>query len=380
MLYFVQTNMIALVFGLILLIQCRRTSSRNETSQMIMFTMISALIIASLADIMAYVFRGTTVVAVQFFNILYFISFVLGTYAWFVYILVRFRYITNLKLIVLRTGLPAIVLCLSILLNPLTSFYFSVDADAIYHRGNGVIVTWIVEWGYLVAAFVINMIAIRKEKSRQKRQMYKGYLLFPIPMAVAAICQMIFYGITVAQIGYLFSILLLFLNNIAYHEQQDGLTGLKNKNSFYIYKDMLFEKDVCRNISIFVIDANKFKAINDTYGHLIGDKALIDIANVLQESVEDIPRSGIVVFRFGGDEFVIVANGASDDDVTLLVNTIGRKITERNAKNKEEGQQYVLDLSIGIATGDCTNKKEFDYLLNKADELMYEQKQSLAKR
>ena len=117
---------------------------------------------------MAYVFRGTTVVAVQFFNILYFVSFAVGSYAWFLYILVRFRYIANLKLLILRTGLPVVAMCISILLNPLTSFYFSVDADAIYHRGNGVIVTWIVEWGYMLAAFVINIIAIRKEKSRQK--------------------------------------------------------------------------------------------------------------------------------------------------------------------------------------------------------------------
>ena len=149
MLYYIQTNVIAIVFGLILFVRCRRTSSRNETSQMIVLAMISTLIIASLADIMAFSFRGTTRFAVEFFNILYFISFAFGTYLWFLYILVRFKYVMHLRRTVILTSLPVMALCISIILNPITNFYFTVDADSIYHRGDGVIVTWIVEWGYV---------------------------------------------------------------------------------------------------------------------------------------------------------------------------------------------------------------------------------------
>ena len=378
MVYYVETNLIAILFGVILFIQGRRNSSRNETTQMILNVMLITLIISSICDIYAFALRGSSHIAsLYFFNIVYFIMFVIGPYAWFIYTLVVFKGTSTVKSIINRTCIPAVILVIAIALNPLTNFFFTIDSDGIYHRATiGLAITWIVEWGYILSAFTVNLRAVIKEKSRQKREMYIGYLLFVIPMAVAAVCQMFFYGVTTTTIGYMFSIFLIFLNNQAYREQNDSLTGLKNKNAFLTYRDNLFELETAREISLFVIDADKFKFINDTYGHIKGDLALKDIASVLQETVDEVPKSGLHAFRFGGDEFVIVGVKLTPDEEQNIINAIQTKIKAKNESNKEKGEQYVLQLSIGLKNQVCKHKDEFDALIKKADEAMYEAKQS----
>lgn len=86
----------------------------------------------------------------------------------------------------------------------------------------------------------------------------------------------------------------------------DGLTGLYNKESFYFFLDLAYNEAIYegRSFSLAIIDLDNFKSINDSYGHLTGDKILKVIADLLKKELD--PDSRIRICRIGGDEFAII--------------------------------------------------------------------------
>ncbi|UDM75348.1 GGDEF domain-containing protein [Vagococcus fluvialis] len=86
----------------------------------------------------------------------------------------------------------------------------------------------------------------------------------------------------------------------------DNLTGLYNKESFYFFLDLAYNEAIYEgnHFSLAIIDIDDFKSINDTFGHLVGDKVLEKTANALKETLT--PESRTRTCRFGGDEFAVV--------------------------------------------------------------------------
>ncbi|MCP4055666.1 MAG: GGDEF domain-containing protein, partial [Mesoflavibacter sp.] len=121
--------------------------------------------------------------------------------------------------------------------------------------------------------------------------------------------------------------------------------------------------DVC----CLFIDINDFKKLNDTYGHEIGDQALILLANTLKTHL----READIVGRLGGDEFVAVMQISDRSKLSHIIDKI--KIEYTNALL--ENNVCALTLSIGES---FTNKQKqpFDTLLNLADHQMYKNKQA----
>ena len=121
---------------------------------------------------------------------------------------------------------------------------------------------------------------------------------------------------------------------------------------------------------LFLIDANKFKSINDVYGHIQGDQALTRIAESLRSVCRDLPRRANIA-RYGGDEFVILA--ATDDPDALC-----RQIHERLAAvNAMDPVPYELTVSIGVTKAEIgTSLAE---AIAEADKKMYQEKKLLVK-
>lgn len=377
MIYYMETNIVALNIAVILLVLGRRISSRNESSQIVMNIMVGVLVLFCISDMAAYYFRGKNYLGVELANMVYFMTMAAGAYAWYIYICIKVGYRQTLELKLRPSSIPIALLCIAITLNPWTGFFFTVDSQFLYHRGSGVFVTWIVEWGYILWAMVLNIQALRKEKGSYRRQEYKGYLLYVLPMATCAICQMMFYGITIMQVGFAIALLLAFLNKQYYQVQRDELTGLSNKNAFLNYQDTVLNKGVS-DFKLMMVDADHFKYINDTYGHMMGDMAIRDIASALMQAAASYERSRVAVFRFGGDEFVIVARNTTDEEMLRLREQVQQEIQKINARNREDGEPYVLEVSIGVAGRNCTSIEDFEALVKEADAAMYEDK--MAKR
>ncbi|MCH5256318.1 MAG: sensor domain-containing diguanylate cyclase [Lachnospiraceae bacterium] len=156
---------------------------------------------------------------------------------------------------------------------------------------------------------------------------------------------------------------LLYQEMIIKNANTDFLTGLYNRRYVYEYVEQMEEP----HITVFGIDLNNFKSINDIYGHQEGDRALVLTAEVLQECM-----SGHLIARTGGDEFMVVIFGELSSQE--IENT--RKIIEEkldNAYSKDE-TLHNISASVGAAHSD-KGKEGFDMLVGEADSIMYSEKQ-----
>src|SRR5438105_6530577 len=148
----------------------------------------------------------------------------------------------------------------------------------------------------------------------------------------------------------------------------DELTGLPNRRAFIALSEqalklaMRMERDV---LMIF-IDVDHLKYINDTYGHLAGDRALIDTARVLRESC----READIIARLGGDEFVALLTVDSDQTGELVCDRIKSRVA---AHNQEINRGHELSLSVGATRSKAEGTMLAD-LLAQADTALYEQK------
>jgi two-component system cell cycle response regulator len=149
----------------------------------------------------------------------------------------------------------------------------------------------------------------------------------------------------------------------------DELTGLHNRRGFLMLAEQQI-KTARRNgmsIVLLFVDLDRFKQINDTYGHAEGDRALQETASVLRQSL----RSSDVVGRIGGDEFVGLALSAvegGDEAVRGRLQEALKKIRER------PGRPYQLTFSVGVLCSPADSEETMETLLARADELMYQEK------
>ena len=127
--------------------------------------------------------------------------------------------------------------------------------------------------------------------------------------------------------------------------QFDPLTGLPNRSLFLDRLGQAMEQ-AQRNqgrIGVVFADLDRFKIVNDTMGHSIGDKLLVQVAQRLQECV----RSGDTVARLGGDEFAfILSNLAHAEDATVVAEKV---IAALSLVFELEGQEVYISASLGIS-------------------------------
>lgn len=150
---------------------------------------------------------------------------------------------------------------------------------------------------------------------------------------------------------------------LVYEAEHDKLTGLYNRTGYdAIYRRMNLEK-----VIYILVDVDNFKAINDKYGHTIGDKMLIRIAKTLNKYFEKDDNS--YIFRIGGDEFSILIENSSKDIEKDLV----EKLRNINSELSKEAKDVPgSTLSIGIAHGKSADTT--DTLFRKADKVLYQVK------
>ncbi len=159
-------------------------------------------------------------------------------------------------------------------------------------------------------------------------------------------------------------------NAIQYHQaiqlaMQDALTGLGNRRYFdeQLKRAMHNANRHHSQIGLVLGDLNKFKAINDTYGHAKGDQILIEFASILRTCVRDSDS----LFRFGGDEFAILVENANDDALSIIENRVNLALN-----NNILLSDYKLGCSIGSTFMNRADNEST--LFARADQALYKNK------
>lgn len=152
-------------------------------------------------------------------------------------------------------------------------------------------------------------------------------------------------------------------NQLRYLSQTDALTGIHNRGSGERRVQSLLEQG--QRGMFCLLDIDKFKHINDTYGHGVGDKVLIALAQCLTNSF----RSQDIVMRLGGDEFSIYAVGISDEEIGRR--SIQRFFNSVNAIDIPELGDYKVSVSLGAVLCSGAQEVDFDQLYQMADATMY---------
>ena len=148
---------------------------------------------------------------------------------------------------------------------------------------------------------------------------------------------------------------------------EDTLTGVKNRRSFdeKLENILLNHKRDPKPVSMLLLDLDFFKKVNDTYGHKQGDQVLIEFA----QTVKSIIRTTDNVYRFGGEEFVVIANNSSLDNAGLLADSIRKLI-----QNSPSLSQYNVTVSIGVS--EILAADDADSFFRRADNALYKAKSS----
>ena len=159
------------------------------------------------------------------------------------------------------------------------------------------------------------------------------------------------------------------LERIADLENQaltDSLTGIANRRAF----DLELDRTIAAhnrydwNFCLMILDVDKFKYINDTYGHPVGDKVLRQMADRLRTLIRETDHFS----RIGGDEFAIILNGVDIDRARVAGERIATTIAEQPFVNG----RFSVSITLGISSarpGDC-----FESIIERADEELYKSK------
>ncbi|MFM0049429.1 sensor domain-containing diguanylate cyclase [Caballeronia grimmiae] len=154
----------------------------------------------------------------------------------------------------------------------------------------------------------------------------------------------------------------------------DSLTGLSNRRALdrRLGEEWRRARRNDQPLSALFVDVDHFKLYNDTYGHAMGDDALVTVADCIQHAVK---RPGDIVARYGGEEFVIVLPGATAASAVLFADRLRRKVESLAIPNSGSPRGF-LTISIGAATTMPRQGSDALKLLNSADAALYRAKRA----
>ncbi|MDD6340917.1 MAG: GGDEF domain-containing protein [Eubacteriales bacterium] len=375
--YYCEVNLICIIILLAIKYHTLFKNNRSLSEDRTFDLLIWSTVILCVSDMFAGILRGRSFngarALIEISNMIYFEALTAASFCWFAYVVIKLNTVKKRTRTLILFSIPAIVISVLIFTNPLTDFMFTVDKNNLYSRNIGVYLHWSVVWFYLLLSVVMIVHKINSVKNKRKRKTYVHILLFVVAPAVAAIVQMLFYGVTCIQAGIMVSIIIVALSEQKNQIVSDSLTGLRNRYGFETFWENYLSRHTQAEVFVMMIDINNFKQINDMFGHSEGDAALTDVSSALKISCENMPNK-LLACRYGGDEFLISGRDITGNELSELGENINKYL---NDEKRTANRRYILSVSTGIATGVCSDYDDLEHLIRVADEAMYDAKKNM---
>lgn len=372
--FYTEGNVVSIVILLILLIDDRLHNARQERQIRFNWTIL-AHIGYFISDICwAAVLSGNlprTRLLVGLFNFTNLVMMHLLAYEWFLYMAASenldFRK-SRRRRIQCRMPMILSVLAMVVAYVIAPEFWISKtgELNSLYYM-----MLILMPVLYMIAAFVISLRNARKTRSREDKKLYLLIGIYPLAIVVSGLIQTIFLDAPLFCFGCTIMMIFFYIQHLQTLVSVDSLTRLNNRGQINRYMDQVVYKDSVRNTAM-MIDIDRFKEINDTFGHGEGDRALTLMAQALRQSVEGIDAP-VFIGRYGGDEFTVFVQHAEGDGLPEEI------ISRIRALLEEKQQQHRLpyDLKISAGYDDLQDKNDsMDACVIRADEKLYEDKKS----
>lgn len=358
------TNTIGLTLSLTMIVGNRWRFKEKDKENHIIAILLILTTISCIVDPIAYLTDGNDGffcrIIVYATNSWYYLASFVGTAIWVAFMEYHIKgYISKRHAYIL--GILTILATLTVIINLFVPILFSVDKNNVYQRQAYALYFWIAAFCLVVDCVVLYFVLKKKSEDINLFPIF----IYCIPISIGAIIQSFHYGISLAwpcaaisMAGVLGSL----QNDMIF---KDKLTGLYNR--YYldnINKHLKESKNAV--VAIMMIDINDFKAINDNYGHLVGDKALVETVQILLENVN---AAGTVV-RYAGDEFIIIFKAKDKWQGVMKSQSLQEDFDKFN---KTSGNPYELSVSIGCGIFDL-RKTSIEEALEHVDADMYADK------
>lgn len=251
-----------------------------------------------------------------------------------------------------------------VVLSQFFGWYYTIDAQNIYHRGPLYPLSASVAALLLIASCVLVLFSRKKIH----KEHYSSLLFFAILPFAGIFLQLLIYGYSLTLISVIPSLIIVYLNIQSQSINTDYLTGINNRKGLEKYLKKKIEAcSPTKTFSAIMLDLDDFKYINDTFGHDTGDTVLKVSTKLFRSCI----RSKDFIARFGGDEFFIIMDISNQADLEATVNRINHSIAEYNLTATTI---YKLGVSMGYAVYDFNAHLKIEQFQKKIDMMMYENK------
>lgn len=270
----------------------------------------------------------------------------------------------------LKVMVPLYIHVVLLAINWNTGILFGYPDGVTYTRGPLFVVQWLLAYPYAAYAAVVTIRRAFLKENYADRGKLLMLGVFPLVPGACGLIQLFVAWIPVACIGVAFEALVLYLTLADEAASRDPLTGLNNRRQVLRSVEAALKADRSEGTFAWfvIVDVDKFKHINDGFGHVEGDEALKQVARCILEGVRDTGLK-CAVGRYGGDEFVLLVEGPEGSD-GRVEDSVSAALERANETG---GHPYRLGLSMGstrLEAGDTV-----ETLVKRSDEAMYAQKQ-----
>ncbi|NLJ64321.1 MAG: GGDEF domain-containing protein [Christensenellaceae bacterium] len=361
-------NGTAIMLLTVILLSYKRPLRHVMLDEKIFYTMVILNIMQCVIETVVFLMDGKMVhgyhTLLVVLNVILFIINIVFAYSWTIYSDYKlFTDINRIKRIYPFVAIPAILTIIGCLINLVTPVFFTIDENNIYQRTDLFIIPYAVTYSYLA----IGVILIYSYRKKVHKYLFLPVILFMIPIMIGSLLQFFFYGYSLVWLGVSIGLIYLYINVQNEASYVDVLSGLYNRqylgNLLLMYSK---KKDTAGVPAGIMLDIDNFKSINNTFGHIVGDDAISTVGKLLHTAVGD---KGVIC-RCGGDEFIILMNINSQNEIVDMVNNIR---THTKLFNESQKKPYNINFSIGYCIYHSKHESIDDFL-KKIDAAMYEDK------